>query len=64
MGELIAVHYCSLCSKSVKEVEIMIAGPRGINICDECVTVCAEIIENHRNEKAAELAAREQAKTP
>ena len=36
---------CSFCGKSQKEVERIIAGP-GIYICDECIKVCTNIIEN------------------
>lgn len=34
---------CSFCNKSQKEVRKLIAGP-GVYICDECVSLCAEII--------------------
>lgn len=37
--------YCSFCGKSQKEVERIIAGP-GVYICDECIKVCTNIIEN------------------
>ena len=36
---------CSFCGKSQKEVERLIAGP-GVYICDECIKVCTNIIEN------------------
>ncbi|MFR7874639.1 MAG: ATP-dependent Clp protease ATP-binding subunit ClpX [Christensenellales bacterium] len=36
---------CSFCGKSQKEVERIIAGP-GVYICDECIKVCTNIIEN------------------
>jgi hypothetical protein len=35
---------CSFCGKSQKQVKKLIAGP-GIYICDECVGLCNEIIE-------------------
>lgn len=34
---------CSFCGKSQKEVRKLIAGP-GVYVCDECVTLCSEII--------------------
>lgn len=35
---------CSFCSKSQKQVRKLIAGP-GVYICDECISLCQEIIE-------------------
>ena len=34
--------YCAFCGKSSDQVTAMIAGPNGINICDECISVCAD----------------------
>lgn len=36
---------CSFCGKTDMQVRKMIAGPNGAYICDECVDICAEIIE-------------------
>lgn len=36
---------CSFCGKSQDQVRKLIAGPNGAYICDECVDICAEIIE-------------------
>lgn len=36
---------CSFCNKPQDQVRKMIAGPAGIYICDECVEICADIIE-------------------
>ena len=36
---------CSFCNKTQSQVRKLIAGPNGTYICDECVEVCAEIIE-------------------
>ncbi|MDD2979700.1 MAG: ATP-dependent Clp protease ATP-binding subunit ClpX [Hespellia sp.] len=36
---------CSFCNKAQGQVKKLIAGPNGAYICDECVDVCAEIIE-------------------
>ncbi len=36
---------CSFCNKSQAQVRKMIAGPNGAYICDECIEVCSEIIE-------------------
>jgi ATP-dependent Clp protease ATP-binding subunit ClpX len=40
------VHYrCSFCGKGQEEVRRLIAGPGAVYICDECVQLCREIIE-------------------
>ena len=36
---------CSFCGKPQEQVRKLIAGPNGAYICDECVDICAEIIE-------------------
>ncbi|HAX50872.1 MAG TPA: ATP-dependent Clp protease ATP-binding subunit ClpX, partial [Lachnospiraceae bacterium] len=36
---------CSFCGKTDEQVRKMIAGPDGAYICDECVGICSEIIE-------------------
>ena len=36
---------CSFCGKGQKQVRKLIAGPNGAYICDECVEICQEIIE-------------------
>lgn len=36
---------CSFCNKTQAQVRKLIAGPNGAYICDECVEVCSEIIE-------------------
>ena len=40
---------CSFCGKSQKQVKKLIAGP-GVYICDECIELCNEIIEEELNE--------------
>ena len=37
---------CSFCNKPQSQVRKMIAGPNGVFICDQCVDVCTEIIED------------------
>ncbi len=41
---------CSFCGKSQKQVIKLIAGP-GVYICDECIELCVEIIEEEKVEK-------------
>ena len=36
---------CSFCGKAQHEVRRLIAGPGSVYICDECVELCREIIE-------------------
>ena len=36
---------CSFCGKNQDQVRKMIAGTNGVYICDECIEVCSEIIE-------------------
>ena len=36
---------CSFCNKSEDQVRKLIAGPDGAFICDECINICAEILE-------------------
>jgi len=40
---------CSFCGKSQKQVKKLIAGP-GVYICDECIDLCNEIIEEELQE--------------
>src|ERR1700748_939330 len=42
---------CSFCGKSQKQVKKLIAGP-GVYICDECIDLCNEIIEEELAEPA------------
>lgn len=46
---------CSFCNKTQSQVRKMIAGPSGIYICDDCVAICTEIIEEELdfNDRAA-----------
>ena len=36
---------CSFCNKSEDQVRKLIAGPDGVYICDECIEICDEILE-------------------
>ncbi|KAB1440981.1 ATP-dependent Clp protease ATP-binding subunit ClpX [Candidatus Galacturonibacter soehngenii] len=42
---------CSFCNKTQEQVRKLIAGPNGAYICDECVDICAEIIEEEYEEE-------------
>lgn len=36
---------CSFCGKSQSQVRKLIAGNKGIFICDECIELCSEILD-------------------
>ncbi|MCF6248985.1 MAG: ATP-dependent Clp protease ATP-binding subunit ClpX [Desulfobacula sp.] len=45
--------FCSFCGKNQKEVKKLIAGP-SVYICNECIKLCGEIVEDEEKEKQAE----------
>jgi len=47
--------FCSFCGKNQKEVKKLIAGP-AVYICDECIQLCSEIIEEETEKEVGELA--------
>jgi ATP-dependent Clp protease ATP-binding subunit ClpX len=44
---------CSFCGKTQEQVKRLVAGP-GVYICDECIELCAEIIEEEFEETKAD----------
>ena len=46
---------CSFCNKTQDQVKKMIAGPAGVYICDECVSICSDIVEEEYEEAELEL---------
>lgn len=42
--------HCSFCGRSQNEVRKLIEGPNGTYICDECVDICSEIIDEEFND--------------
>ncbi len=48
-----AAFICSFCTRGQDEVQRLIAGPGSVFICDECVTLCTQIIAEERATKAA-----------
>lgn len=42
---------CSFCGKPKKETRKLVAGPPGIYICDECIGICSDIIEDDLEEE-------------
>ncbi len=50
-GDTAELVKCSFCSKSQKQVRKLIAGP-GVYICDECIELCNEIIDEEFEQSA------------
>ena len=36
---------CSFCNKTQNQVRKLIAGPGGVYICDDCIDICTDILE-------------------
>ena len=47
---------CSFCGKTEDQVNKLIAGPNNNYICDSCVAICSEIIEEEMNREYADVA--------
>jgi ATP-dependent Clp protease ATP-binding subunit ClpX len=54
---------CSFCGKASEEVGRMVTGP-GVNICDECIAMCNEILQEDRTKAAPAAAAAGKSKLP
>ena len=37
---------CSFCGKTQEQVKKLVVGPESVYICDECIMLCSEIIED------------------
>lgn len=46
--------FCSFCGKNQKEVKKLIAGP-AVYICDECIQLCSEIIEEESDQESQDF---------
>jgi ATP-dependent Clp protease ATP-binding subunit ClpX len=59
-------YHCSFCGKNQDQVKRLIAGPGAVYICDECVELCQEIIneESQAGTRAATKAQRPHVRTP
>ena len=42
---------CSFCGKTESQVMKLLKGPNGVYICDACVELCSEIIEEEMQEE-------------
>ncbi len=45
---------CSFCNKTQDQVKKLIAGPEGVYICDECIEICADILEDEFDDEETE----------
>ena len=45
--------HCDFCGKSQHEVEVLISGPNNICICDQCVLLSQEIVDEAAAKKGA-----------
>ena len=57
-------YHCSFCGKNQDQVKRLIAGPGAVYICDECVELCAEIINEEDQGGGGGRAAASPARTP
>lgn len=39
---------CSFCKKEASDTRILVPGP-GVNICDECIETCVDIVQERRS---------------
>ena len=46
---------CSFCNRTENMVNRLISGPEGIYICDECVTICMDILEESERDENMSL---------
>ena len=49
-GKMTPPRRCSFCGRSENQVRKLIAGPNGVYICDECVAICGDIINDTDSE--------------
>ncbi len=45
-GKMTPPRRCSFCGRTENQVRKLIAGPNGVYICDECVAICGDIIND------------------
>ena len=45
---------CSFCNKTQNQVRKLIAGPAGVYICDDCIDICADILEEELQDEEDE----------
>ncbi len=48
---------CSFCGKTQSQVRKLIAGPNGVYICDECIDICEDILEEELGDLEEDISA-------
>ena len=56
--------HCSFCGKSEQQIHRMIQGPVGVRICDECVALCVNLLDDGIEQQSAPPHEREAIPTP
>lgn len=46
------IRFCDFCAKTEVDAHTLIAAPHGQHICDECVYVCKEIVDERRKDQS------------
>ena len=44
--------HCSFCGKERELTQLLIDGPDGVAICDECIAVCSSMLEETRGKQS------------
>ena len=42
------VQFCDFCGADEKEAKLLIESPNGHHICDSCVNICSEVVDEKR----------------
>ena len=48
-------HHCSFCGKSQDEVARLVQGHPGVCICNECIHLCGQLVEDESNDEKEAL---------
>lgn len=51
---------CSFCNKTQNQVRKLIAGPSGVYICDECIDICSDILDEELEDDEQEARERQE----
>ena len=47
------INVCSFCGRTEDQVDLLIPSPTGICICDSCVYICSQLIDEHFEEESS-----------
>ena len=51
---------CSFCNKTQNQVRKLIAGPSGVYICDECIDICSDILDEELEDDEQDVRERQE----